>query len=179
MHRECTSSIRVTPTATCTFEAAPSTRYPIDVEVNQRPASSDPVLFSVAAADWQKLKEPVWRPKTLECAQGDIAHLKRHFSPFLVTDIRAIDVADYITKRRQQHASDKSIRNELGTLRGILKRYHVWEHIKEDVRLPSARGCGSGVDHRGRTTVAEGVRHQQIPQPLRRRRDRAEHRHAP
>jgi integrase len=57
----------------------------------------------------------------------------------LVTDIAALDVADYITHRRTQGAADKTIRNELGTLRGILKKHRRWGAIKDDVRLPRGR----------------------------------------
>jgi integrase len=35
--------------------------------------------------------------------------------------------------------ADKSIRNELGTLRGVLKKNRRWEAIKDDIRLPRGR----------------------------------------
>jgi integrase len=98
-----------------------------------------PVLFSVAAKDWLKLKTPSLADKTATMYEADIKHLMPHFGKLLVTDITAREIVDYITARRQKQIADKSIRNELGTLRGVLKRYKRWEAIKDDVRLPRGR----------------------------------------
>ena len=70
---------------------------------------------------------------------ADVEHLKPHFGKLLVTDITARDIADYITNRRLKKVADKSIRNELGTLRGVLKKHKRWESIKDDIRLPKGR----------------------------------------
>ena len=62
-------------------------------------------------------------------------HLKKHFACLLLTDITDNDLADCIVKRRTQKA--KTIRNEAGTLGGILKRHKPWAQIKDDgIRLP-------------------------------------------
>ena len=98
-----------------------------------------PVLFSVAADDWLKLKTPTLADKTQAMYTSDVAHLKPHFGKLLVTDITARDIADYVKDRKQAKVADKSIRNELGTLRAVLKRHRRWEVIKEDVALPRGR----------------------------------------
>jgi integrase len=64
----------------------------------------------------------------------------------LLTDITDKDTADYIVKRRTQKAADKTIRNELGTLRGILKRHRLWAQIKDDaIRLPKGSNEDIGI----------------------------------
>lgn len=99
-----------------------------------------PVLFSVAAADFLELKKPTWAEKTHVDASLDVRHLNEHFGRLLLTDIRDADLSSYITHRRTQGAAPKTIRNELGTLRGVLKRHKLWAQLKDDgVRLPAAR----------------------------------------
>ena len=108
--------------------------------------ASAPVLFSVASKDWLELKEPTWAKKTHVNATLDVGHLKKHFGAMLLTDITDKDVAEYITKRRTQKPADKTIRNELGTLRGILKRHRLWSQLKDDgVRLPQAKDEDTGI----------------------------------
>jgi len=64
----------------------------------------------------------------------------------LLTDITDKDLAAYITTRRAQKAADKTIRNELGTLRGILKRHKLWAQLKDGgVRLPRGRDEDTGM----------------------------------
>jgi hypothetical protein len=105
---------------------------------------SPPVLFSVASKDWLDLKEPTWAEKTHVAATLDVGHLKKQFGGMLLTDIT--DIADYITTRRTQMAADKTIRNELGTLRGILKRHKLWAQLKDEgVRLPRGRDEDTGI----------------------------------
>jgi integrase len=108
--------------------------------------ASAPVLFSVAAKDWLDLKEPTWAAKTHVNATLDVGHLKKHFGSMLLTDIADRTIADYIITRRKQVAADKTIRNELGTLRGILKRHRLWSQLKDDgVRLPKAKDEETGI----------------------------------
>jgi integrase len=116
-----------------------------------------PVLFGVAADDWLKLKEPMLAEKTRAMYTSDVAHLRPHFGKLLVTDITARDIADYIRARRQDSIADKSIRNELGTLRAVLKKHRRWEAIKDDVMLPKGRedvGQALSVEEEERLLVA-------------------------
>lgn len=87
------------------------------------------------------------------------AGLKPHFAKMLVTDITPRDVADYIKARRQDKIADKSIRNELGTLRAILKKHRRWETIKDDVMLPKGReDRRPGAQRGGRGAAASRMR---------------------
>lgn len=108
--------------------------------------ASPPVLFSIASKGWLELKEPTWAKKTHVNASLDVGHLKKHFGPMLLTDITDKDIANYITTRRTEKAADKTIRNELGTLRGILKRHKLWSQLKDDgVRLPKGKDEETGI----------------------------------
>jgi integrase len=104
------------------------------------------ILFSAAATEWLKLMEPTWAPKTHVIATTDVGHLKARFGSMLLVDIDARQIADYIKTRRAKGAADKTIRNELGTLRGILKHYRLWAQLKDDgVRLPRAKDTDTGI----------------------------------
>jgi integrase len=104
------------------------------------------ILFPVAAKEWLKLMAPTWAPKTHVIAAKDVDHLKEQFGSLLLIDITVQEVADYISARRAQRAAEKTIRNELGTLRGLLKHYRLWAQLKDDgVRLPKSRDNQIGV----------------------------------
>ena len=104
------------------------------------------ILFSVASADWLALKTPAWAPKTTSAATLDVAHLKRHFGGLLLVDIDVPAVGEYVVARRAARAAEKTIRNELGTLRGILKYYRLWSQLKDDgIALPQQRDVEYGV----------------------------------
>ena len=103
-----------------------------------------PVLFGIAADEWATTKQPQWAEKTSTNATIDIGHLKSAFAKKLVTDITDRHIAEYIATRRSKGAADKTIRNELGTLRGILTKHKRWAALKDDVRLPKGHedlGC--------------------------------------
>lgn len=104
------------------------------------------VLLSVAAKEWLKAMQPTWAPKTYVAASLDVGHLKAHFSAYLLVDISAVEVAEYVSARRGKKAADKTIRNEIGTLRGILKHYKLWAALKDDgVRLPTGQDSEAGM----------------------------------
>jgi integrase len=48
-------------------------------------------------------------------------------------------VAEYQAHRREQGASNKTINNEVGTLRAILRRYRLWAQLAPDVRMLPVR----------------------------------------
>ena len=67
----------------------------------------------------------------------DVKHLKKHFGNLLLADIKAIDVAEYITSRRKEKAAEKTIRNECGSLRSLLGNL-LWSQLQDDgALLPS------------------------------------------
>jgi integrase len=61
------------------------------------------------------------------------------FGQRLLTDINAATIARYVGLRRSEGAADKSIKLELGTLRGILKRAKLWGALADDDLLPRLR----------------------------------------
>jgi integrase len=100
----------------------------------------------VAADDWLELRKPTWADKTYSAASLDVEHLKKHLGKLLLSDITDRDIADYITTRRTLKAADKTIRNEIGTLRGILKKHKLWAQLKDEgVRLPKGNDEDTGI----------------------------------
>jgi integrase len=95
-------------------------------------------LVSVAADEWVAAKTPTWSTKTLSASSLDVRRIKHHLGRMLVTDVTADDVTEYIAKRKVEGAAEKTVRNEIGSLRSILKRHKVWAAVKDDgLRLPS------------------------------------------
>jgi integrase len=99
-----------------------------------------PKLFSVAAEEWLTLKEGTLAPKSYGVEKNSLKHLKPFFSQWLLTDINAAAIARYAGHRRKQSAADKSIKLEIGTLRGILRAAKLWAIVKQDEEiLPKLR----------------------------------------
>jgi integrase len=98
-----------------------------------------PKLFSVAAKEWLELKEGTLAAKSYAVEKNSLKHLKPFFDQKLLTDINAAAIARYVGQRRKEKAADKSIKLELGTLRGILRRAKLWGAISDDDLLPKLR----------------------------------------
>jgi integrase len=106
------------------------------------------ILFAAAATDWLKLKKPSWASKTYIIASTDIDHLNGVFRKFLLIDISDHEIARYQELRRDEGASNKTINNEVGTLRAILRRYRLWAQVAPDVRmLPVREDAGRTLSH--------------------------------
>jgi len=105
------------------------------VRVKRQP----PKLFSVAADEWLELKEGTLAPKSYGVEQYALKHLRPVFGQRLLVDIDAAAIARYVGTRRKAGAADKSIKLELGTLRGILRRAKLWGAIADDDLLPKLR----------------------------------------
>ena len=125
------------------------------------------ILFSIAAKEWLALKQTSWAPKSHIAATLDIRHLSANFASCLLVDIDVRAVADYVGHRRVGGAAEKTIRNELGTLRGLLRHYRLWASLKDDgVVLPrgsearnwsgAVRGRGAAFADRMRRAVDRG-----------------------
>src|SRR4051812_44975199 len=105
-----------------------------------------PMLFSIAGAEWLELKEGTLAPKSYGVEVNSLQHLTPYFGNRLVSDIDAADISGYVGRRRQEKVgplarrrpvADKSIKHELATLRGILKRARLWSAIADDALLPT------------------------------------------
>ena len=92
-------------------------------------------LFCVAAEEWLLLKALTLAPSSQRIERDNLKHLRPHFEKRLISDIQARDVSRYQQTRLADNASPKTINLEVGTLRGILRRHHVWAEIQQDVRM--------------------------------------------
>ena len=102
--------------------------------VHERPR---PVLFSVAGEEWLEVKRGTLAPKSYGVEVYSLKHLTPVFGRRLVSDIDAAAIARYVGDRRREQAADKSIKLELGTLRGMLKRAKCWATIVESGLVPT------------------------------------------
>jgi integrase len=91
-----------------------------------------PKPFSVAAEEWLELKEGTLAPKSYGVEKNSLKHLKPYFGQRLLSDINAAAIAKYAGHRRKEGAADKSIKLEIGTLRGMLRLAKLWALVKQD-----------------------------------------------
>jgi len=89
-----------------------------------------PRLLSVAAKDWQELKQFKWSPRMQSIAQYALGHLVPEMGRKLLVDIDARDIAKYQKARLAEGASNRTINIEIGALRSIMKRHGQWERVK-------------------------------------------------
>ena len=130
-----------TRTASRTLAASVERKRHREVEENIngiRPRTL-PQLFSVAAQDYLAQRRPSWAPKTYVIETTNLGHLKPHFGRLLVTDITARDISSYQQARRNERVAPKTVNNEIGSLRAILRRHRLWAQLAPDVRMLPVR----------------------------------------
>ncbi len=93
-----------------------------------------PPLFSVAAAGWLKTLTSI-APNTEISYRGALRHLGSVFGRKLLCDIEAEDVAIYQTNRKRAGVSAGTVNIEVGVLRNLLRKHHLWEGLSEDVKF--------------------------------------------
>ena len=108
-----------------------------------------PLLLSVAAEEWLKLKITTLAPRSVKIEQANLAHLLPELGRKLICDIESADVARYQQKRIDEKASPKTVNLEVGTLRAILKRSGQWARLQPEVSMLPTR------DDVGRAITAE------------------------
>lgn len=97
----------------------------------------------MAATDYLTGKKPSWAPKTHTIETTNVAHLKPHCKGMLLSDISDRDVSAYQQARKDAGASNKTINNELGSLRAIMRRHRLWAQLQPDVHpLPVRTDIG-------------------------------------
>jgi len=96
-------------------------------------------LFSSATDEWLMLKSSTLAASSLRIEKDNLKHIKPFFDRLLVTDIKALDIAEYQKARLKKEASPKTINLEVGTIRSILRRNRVWSDIQPDVRMLATR----------------------------------------
>lgn len=107
----------------------------IEENVNGIRRRKQPLLFRQAAQDYLTQRKPSWAAKTYVIEETNIAHLAKHFAMLLLTDITPRDIAEYQQSRQDAHAANKTVNNEVGTLRAILRRHRLWAHLAPDIRM--------------------------------------------
>ena len=110
-------------------------RHEIEESINGIQRRKLPPLFSKAAQDYLAQKRPSWAAKTYVIEGTNVAHLAPHFAKLLVTDITPRNIAVYQQARQDDNAANKTINNELGTLRAILRRHRLWAQLAPDIRM--------------------------------------------
>jgi integrase len=106
-----------------------------------------PPLFSLAAADWLKTRTNI-APSTMRSYTLALSQLARDFGRQLLCDLSAGDLATYQTRRKRDGVSNRTVNLELGVLRGILRRYRMWEPIAADVDfLKESASPGRALEH--------------------------------
>jgi integrase len=94
-----------------------------------------PRLFSVVAEDYLRIKHPVLSERGLIIERSNLKHLLLAFAGKLLSDIGATEISAYQRDRLSRGAAPKTINLEIGTLRAILLRHHLWQFVKQDVRM--------------------------------------------
>lgn len=113
-----------------------------------------PRLFSVAAAEWLKLKEPRLSPRSFNIEQTNLRHLADMFDRLLVTDIKPEHISKYQRMRIAEGAAPKTVNLEVATVRAILRRNKVWESIRQDVSmLPTRDDFGRAITRKEEETL--------------------------
>jgi integrase len=101
---------------------------------------SRPLLFSVAAAEYLKMKEARWEPKTRLIAENNLDHLLPIFGKRLLVDIEAPDIRAYQKDRLVEGAAPRTVNIEQGLLRAIMRRFGAWARIQHEVSMLPEQG---------------------------------------
>jgi integrase len=105
-----------------------------------------PLLLSVAADEWLKMKKATLAPRSIEIAEGALAHMLPDLGRQLICDLDARHIARYQQKRLDEGASGRTVNLEVGTLRAILKRSGQWARLQPEVKmLPERDDVGRAI----------------------------------
>lgn len=85
--------------------------------------------------------------------QSLILHVLPKIGPRLLTDIDSKTVKDYQQFRIVEGAAPATINIEVSTLRSILRRYNLWEGIRQDIRMLPPNN-----EHIGRALATDELR---------------------
>lgn len=92
-------------------------------------------LFSVAAESFLKSKTAQLAPRSLQIERSNLTHLNPVFGRLLLSDITPDHLSTYQFDRLREGASPKTINLEVGTLRGVLRKFRLWANLQPDVRF--------------------------------------------
>jgi len=115
-----------------------------------------PLLLSVAADEWLEMKRATLAPRSVEIAEGSLAHLQPDLGRKLICEINAGDIARYQQRRLDQGAACRTVNLEVGTLRAILKRSGQWARVQPEVKmLPERDDVGRAITPEEETALLQ------------------------
>jgi integrase len=119
-------------------------------------------LFDAAAETYQAAMRDEWEPKTIANTELSFRlHLTPFFRTYLLSDVGVDDVIEYRQSRAAEGAAPKSITNELGCLRALL-RFHdldaVWSAIAKKVKMQKAAKVGRAIRPQEETALLSACR---------------------
>jgi len=76
--------------------------------------------------------------------EGDaLKQVKRHLGTAMLGSLTPESIADYVARRREKGAGNRTINIEVGVLRRILKQFRLWHRVGEDYKpLPEPKNIG-------------------------------------
>ena len=123
-------------------DAEHARRRDLEQAFNHIPKRERVPLFANAADVWLAGKTGL-APKSTERHEQCVPHLKQVFGKRLVCDIEVNDVAEYQRKRLADGVSNRTVKYEVGSLRGILRQFGLWGPIADCVwALPERHDVG-------------------------------------
>jgi len=99
-----------------------------------------PLLFSIAAEEYLKMKEARWEAKTRLIAENNLAHLLPVFGKRLLVDIEAPDIRAYQKARLAEGAAPRTVNIEQSLFRAIMRRFGAWARIQHEVGMLPEQG---------------------------------------
>jgi integrase len=99
-----------------------------------------PLLFSIAAEEYLRMKTDRWEAKTRLIAKNNLAHLLPFFAKRLLVDIEAADIRAYQKSRLAEGAAPRTVNIEQSLFRAIMRRFGAWARIQHDVSMLPEQG---------------------------------------
>jgi integrase len=116
-------------------EAMRGNRRRMEEGYNDVKRRSGPKSFSKAAEEYLAIKQAKIAKATLSIERYNVSHLLPVFGRKLLCDITAMDIRRFQDSRIASGTASVTINKEVGTLRAILRRNMLWEHLRCDVSL--------------------------------------------
>ena len=121
-----------TPSKTIAREAEQARRRDLEKSVNRIKRRERMPLFNQAGKDWLEGKKSL-APRSYERYEQCVDRLNEEFGKRLVCDIDSQDIAKYQQTRLAAGVSSRTVNYEVGSLRGILKKFHLWSQLDGEV----------------------------------------------
>ena len=123
-----------TSSKTVARSAEHARRRELELGVNKIPKRERVPLFPQAAEVWLVGKSGL-APRSKERYEQCVITLKLDFGRRLICDIDEQDICEFQRRRKAAGVANRTVNYEVGTLRGILKKYRLWGPIADSVRM--------------------------------------------